>query len=542
MGRLIAVLALLACAGVADAKTLIVGGTTDKNDALYGVGDAACVQSRVNQITRILDAFGASYVVIPIEAMRTEWARSGTVTWDFGSSAARTESFDAVIHASFTLSSSARDYATKYRPESLSVVSKLPVVPQLFLGSNDARAGINDDGLIFQTTTACSLGVAASKAIEGAGGGSGTHDEEGVYYQHDAFTDVFCGTEIVGRQVTNAATVVGKGYRTLLAHGSGPLGVHHQGLSGWLVWSAQWDSTGRRASPDTAEVWMIQNTHSSGKKPIIVCPQIGAGLTDAAGGLIGTAEEVDLPMLMAGLAALDSASGGLVFDNKDKLPLRVAITVDGLCSRSIATNSGGIVPTDTTRFYATLDSLQTLAVPIVFGVNIDSVATYPRDLQYAKDAIGRARFSPQGRLGIDSTAAGNGPANSYQIRDAFRRYRNAAVVVGVTGRAAGDTSLYALLHYAVLKGDSLWPGRSSRFALPVDDDWSPYNLGADQSGPTVDSVLYAYRKAGFKGIRINGSWAASRPNKTRNNPRGYIAEHGAQTIRYGTTEKGNRFK
>jgi hypothetical protein len=245
---------------------------------------------------------------------------------------------------------------------------------------------------------------------------------------------------------------------------------------------------------------------------------------------------------MVALAALDSAAGGLVFDNKDKLPLRVAITVDGLCARSVATNSGGIVPSDTSRFYGTLDSLQTLDVPLVFGVNLDSAATYPRDLQYAKDAIAKARFTPQGRSGVDSTAAGNGNASNIQTRDAFRRYRNAAMAVGVAGGAAGDTSLYALLHYAILRGDSLWPGRSSRFALPVDDDWSPYNLRANQAGPTVDSVLYAYRKAGYKGIRINGSWAESRPNKTRNNPRGFTPEQGNYAIRYGTVEKGDGFK
>lgn len=158
------------------------------------------------------------------------------------------------------------------------------------------------------------------------------------------------------------------------------------------------------------------------------------------------------------------------------------------------------------------------------------------------DHVAKARFSPQGRLGVDSTAAGNGNANSYQVRDPFRRYRNANVAVGVAGRAAGDTSLYALLNYSILRGDSLWGGRSSRFALPVDDDWSPYNLRGDQAGTTVDSVLYAYRKAGYRGIRINGAWAEGRPNKTRNNPRGYIAEQGNYRIRYGTTEVGDNFK
>lgn len=553
MRRVFAVLALLACAGLAEAKTLIIGGTTDKNDATYGVADAAATTARVNMLTRILDTFGASYTVVhPSFGSKcragevTDWARTGTVNWNCGSTGiggvgAYAESYDAVIVASFTLSSASRDNSGQFRPESLSTVTKVPHVPVLLLGSDDARSGISGDGLIFSGTTSCSLAVAASKSIEGPGSGSGTHDEEAAYYQNSTITDVFCGTLNMGRQPTSAAQVAGKGYRTLLAHGSAPIGVHHQGTPGWRTWSSQWDSTGRQANPDTAQAWMIQNTHVSGAKPII-CAWIADKISDDGGSVTALTQEHDIPVLMAALAALDSASGGKVFDNKATLPLRVAITIDGLCARSGTTNSGGILPSDTTQFYGTLDSLAAIGIPVVFGVNIDSVSTYSRDLQYAM-TIPEARFSPQGRAGLDSAVAGNGVAQRYQPRDAFRRYRNASVAVGPgTGATAADTSLYALLSYAISKGDSLWGRpRSSRFALPPDDDWSPYNFRATQQPYLMDSLFYAYRKAGFRGIRINGYWIEARANRTPTNPRGFFAEEGNYPIRFGTTEKGDNF-
>ena len=522
----------------ADAKTLIVANTSDATDATYGAGERASSQARIQILTSILDAFGASYVVIPPAAMRTEWARTGVVTWDFGTSSARTESFDAVIHAMFNRKSSGSPQFAAYRPDSLARTDKAPLVPQLMLGNNDGNLGLSagSGNLLWSTAGSCSSG---GSAYEGAGDGSGSHDEESVYYQ-TAQSDGFGGAANIGRARLSTASVAAKGLSVLLARGTGPIGAYYDEF---FVWSTDRDSTGRVVSPDTAQVWIVRNVHSSGTKPIVYA-HVAEGASDGAGGLNTTTEPYDLPTLMIALAALDSASGGLVFDNASRLPLGIAITVDGLCSRSSANNSGGIVPSDTANFYATLDSLDALDVPITYGVNLDSVGTYTRDLQYVMDSQPKARFSPQSRAGLDTAVAfapDGGINHRRRAVDTFGRYRNAVSAVGPADGLDADTSIYARVLYARLIGDSAWgAARSSRFLMPPDDDWSPYNLRANQAGPTVDSTLYAFRKAGYKGVRINGAWDVGRPNLTPTNPRGYIPEQSVQRIRYGT-EAGDRF-
>lgn len=525
-------------------KTAIVGSYVDRLDASFGLAETYVTNNNVAVLRNILGIFGSSYFEIPAVSMLTQFPRYGSMHWGFGTTAQRSETFHALIDASFAARAGSPNIPA-WRPDSLSTVAAMTSVPVLLMSNNDGKQGLSGSSQTFARTTACSLAVAAGVEEESAGGGSGTHDEEGVYYQHAGITDVFCGTANYGRQVTVAAGVAGKGYRPLLSHGSGPIGV--RGWASVEVWpnSVGWDSTGRQSVADTVQSWMVQNTHVSTGKPIICWP-VGAALGDGSGGLAGLFA-MDFPNLLIALAALDSASGGQVFDNEAKLPLRVGITIDGLCARSGETNSGGIVPSDTSRFYASLDSIATLDVPVVFGVNADpdSMSAYKRDLIYAA-SIPKAKFSPWVRTGIDSGAAQNGGATSYhRPRDPWGRYRNRAAYGDGTCTGA-DTSLTCNLIGARWVLDSVLtsighPGRLSSLALAVDDDWSPYNIRANQAGATLDSIYYAARKAGYKALRLNGAWLAGKPYHTPANPRGYEQQR-AVTIKHGTYEAGDRFK
>lgn len=519
-------------------KTLIVAAEAKKNTVNgYAAGERAAKAARLQLLTSIFDAFGASYVVIPAEAMKTQWARTGVVTWDFGTSSARTETFDAVVHAMFTRKGTGTPDFAGYRPDFLTVAGadSAPTVPQLMLGSIDASESLlSGSGNMFTTAAYCSAGVST---YQSAGGGTGTHDEEGTYYPQGR-PESYGGMAVSGHAILARSSVAARGISTILAQGSNPIGTY---FDEFFRFSSNWDSTGRASAPDTAKVWMVRNLHTAGKARIIYCDPNEGGVGDGSEALNNITERLDVTTIMIALAALDSAAGGRVFDNRAKTPLAVSITIDGLCSRSSATNSGGIVPSDTTSFYATVDSLNRYDIKAVFGVNIDSVCCYPRDLQYVKDRYRSARFTPQSRAGLDTAvtfAPTGGNTRRHRAVDTFGRYRNQSMAYGPARGAAADTSLYARLIYARALGDSMWgPARSSAFALPPEDDWSPYNLRAWQvdmsRGATPDSVLFAYARAGFRGIRINGSWRKARPANSPTNPFGYYPEQG----RYETADR-----
>lgn len=545
MKRLIVALMLLWANG-ASAKTLIVAAELkNESGTFYDAGQRAAISGRIAAITNILDLFGASYKVIPAADMRTEWARTGVVTWNFGTTAAYTESFDAVIHAMFVRKNSGSPLFAAYRPDSLTLASKLPIVPQLMLptvdGGNTLFSPI-EGGI--GTISTCSTAVVASGWIQ-AGGGTGSHDEEGSYYSPRTRRYYSATLNLGHANLSLAAANTSKGVEVLLAQATAGAWAWNTDLNIRTAWGVP---LAMSSTPDTAEVWMVRNVNAAGKSPIIYANiAFGAGDGVDPGGLAYTAEGIDYTALMVGMAALDSASGGRVFDNKSRMPLKVGITVDGLCSRSSRTNSGGIVPSDTANFYATIDSIAAVGVPVVFGVNLDSMSTYGRDLQYVRSNCPKCRFTPQTRAGLDTSAAfgldepsideteaGAVGGNNRRHRpiDTFRRFRNISSAYGPAGGASEDTSLYASLSYAIYRGDSTWGyERSSRFAMPPSDDWSPYNLRGQQVDPahgaTVDSILFAYAKAGFRGIRINPSWTTIRPDKSPNNPLGFQAMQGS---------------
>lgn len=542
MRRLIPVLLSALLASSVQAKTLVVVNEAKIGSVVgYNEGERVSKETRRAIICNILDAFGASYKVMPEAAMRTEWARTGVVTWNFGTTAAYTESFDAVIHATFARKNTGSPSFTSYRPDSLTLASKLPVVPQLMLYSSDAanNMGINPESGMNATT--CSTGVAANGLV-GAGLGTGSHDEEGSYYSPTSGR-YFSGTTNAGHaHLSYAAANAAKGLSNLLAQGTAQAWKYSTDLNTPTAWDVPLGMS-PAATADTALVWVVRNIHNSSAKPIIYAA-LSPGIGDGSESATSTSEIVDMPILLTAMAALDSASGGLVFDNQSRIPLKVGITVDGLCSRSTGNNSGGIAPGDTASLYATIDSIAAHRIPMVFGVNVDSMCCYLRDIQYPRANAPTIRFTPQSRAGLDTAVAfapTGGITHRFRAVDTFGRYRNQARAYGPAGGATADTSLYAKLVYARALGDSVWgAGRSSRFAMPTDDDWSPYNLRVSQAdkarGVVVDSILYAYAKAGFLGLRINGAWTRYRQGASPTNPRGWIFKQG----RYATADPGTK--
>lgn len=302
------------------------------------------------------------------------------------------------------------------------------------------------------------------------------------------------------------------------------------------------DSIGTFTASDSVVMWERQFDVSAGSSRMIFATPWGAGAgADSLANAIGAPSpgtEGDFPTTLAALAYLDSVvravSEGKVLGDK---VIQIAPIVYGGLARGerhawkSPGSAQGIFPPDTAAFYAILDSLNTLNIPITFAVNVDSAGSYERDIIKLK-GVRTARFTPQVWTGIaDTTKAGAG----YPV-DVFGRYRNRAAygdsayhtVVGA------DSSIHWLAKRALMMTDSIFGrDRVSRVAVAPDDDWSPKNVvGAHQGARSlsIDSVFYALRQAGYVGVVADGQDPEANANKShgpsRTNPRGYYNKQG----------------
>jgi hypothetical protein len=489
---------LLLIPSVSTAKVMVVSAS---GISPVNISEQTYIDYYTSMVTSILDRYGTTYKVVSRYDAKTEFCRIGVMTWNFGTAGAYTESFDAVIHVGgYTSTAGARPYA-QYRPESLTSVGAMPTVPQLFLGGHSPWMGT-------RASPPCSSGVRDAQWSPAAN--SMTVSSYIPGYPELAF-DI--GNTDLGR--TNATAMTNRGYRILVAAGRNTLGRYI--TTGADVIPAWKDSATMSASPESTVLWKVHNTNFSGASPNIFC----YGTTNT-GGVSDFQTSPNLPVVLMGLAALDSAASGLVFD-KSKLPIRIGFTIDGGWSRGLGTVAGGMDPSDTTFVKASIESLASLSIPFVVGVNLDSVGIYSRDKTWWEEAIPYVRYAPQNRGGLDSAAAGIGNASWNRPLDAWGRYRNRLAYQNNNCQGVGDTSIYCLLRASYWKIDSMFgAGRASRFISAPNDDWSPYNLRATQAGPGLDSVMYAVAIAGVKGIRVNAQARASRPTVTPTNPSGYL--------------------
>lgn len=274
--------------------------------------------------------------------------------------------------------------------------------------------------------------------------------------------------------------------------------------------SAPWLGAGGSGA-DTAAVWERLWTHITGAMPQVFCAWTGAGgVSDSVGDTDATGlfipSEGSYDVLIAGFARLDSLVREKTGKRLITKPIRGAFAISGFLNNSVIGGQRGRAVADTARFYGSLDSLKAWGVPFVGGANVDSAASYSRDLIKMRE-LSRARWTPQVWTGIqDSTRASN--ASAKRPIDIFGHFRN-RVAYGPT-----DTTTYSLLSYASYKLDSLGLKRSSTLLPPL-LDYSPKqcrrsNLG---SGLVADSVLYAASLLGYNAVVVNTNEDQSNPTK-----------------------------
>lgn len=259
---------------------------------------------------------------------------------------------------------------------------------------------------------------------------------------------------------------------------------------------------------DTVFMWERPMSHISGSAPIVFARISGNGWPVSDSGVVSgdpgypPPAEVSYDMLVAGLARIDSLTGGEVF-SRGKLPLRIAITIDDAFSYRRRRGPGGILRADSATFSATMDSLNSLGIPVTFGVNYDSMAAYPEWRRWLLK-VNKARFAPQSRLGIrDSTGIVLGNSSPNQFYDPLGKLRKRALVG--PGNMA-DTTYLSALQLGMCKVDSAFPGRLSRSLLPADDDYVPANISGRAGAHYDDSLMYAISRAGIRVVRFSNQF------------------------------------
>jgi hypothetical protein len=440
------------------------------------------------QARGILDAFGVEYDVVPSSIARTEFVRTGVMTFNFGTSAAFTRSYDAVIHLTGQ-TMSITSVNRGYRPDSLFSSTKAPQVPQLFWTWSYLWSGAS------ASCAGCSLGVQRTSGYNGNTNWQGvTVFDAAMKYKArvthvDGYTlsYVFPGTvrNLVG-QKTNASLA-----QEVIPTDGAPC-MDCDSLSS------------ANTVGDTTLVYSVEHTVTG--QPIIVCT-FGHNHYDQSSPIVGA----------MGLAALDSLTSGAVIKKK----LTLGIYLAGGLRRSSRTTWGGISPDDSTNYKASLDSLRTLGVPITVGVNLaaDTITTYASDLAWFRNNLGgMASYVPENWQSISDSTKGGGNASLTAPIDPTGLYRKRAqygdsLTHAVTG---SDTSTAHLMRsaFTILRGHG----------LKVDHIYVGPLFDHRPITTTGDSVFFGLRKAWVRGVLVDVNNANA--YGARANPRAYFTRSG----------------
>lgn len=552
MKRLVAAAAaLLIAASTVDARVLV---TYQRAYAPSSVTNTATTRAQedkhISIVTGLLDRLGVDYAMVPPEAMRTEFARTGVMVWGYGTAGAKAESFNSVIIVNAL--GKLGDTTPAFNPESLTFSSTVtgtgashgrgvPSVPVLeVLGQIEAIGA----STIYMTAFRDSSGK-DSTGVTTAGSSdirrSWTTCQLITASWQNGTTTPWWNTGFTGGIIPNPTPPAG-GFRSHVRVSGNTAstlyyfesdGTRGSNTAAWLD-SMEFSPALNGAGGDTIQVWERPMSHVTGAKPIVFAYPFGRAscLSDSTfGNALRWPCEYDIPALMFGIARLDSLTGGQVI----RKPLQAAPVVVGAFARSGYRNPGGIAPDDTASVWATLDSLRLNCPKITWtiGANVDSVTTYISELSRWK-GLGNVRFTPWNLRAISDTTKGGAGYGG----DAWGRYRPRYLAVGPYNLSNGipqDSSLYSMLRFNRDSLARVTGTTPSRCAVAPMDDWTPKNalpLASMGSGSALssDSILYAVTRAGFSALVYN----AQRPFTT-NTMIGYkVSKQGPYVSRLGS--------
>jgi hypothetical protein len=451
--------------------------------------------SQLDYVTSILDRFGVDYDVVPPRMAKTEFCRTGKFnTAHPGGVAASVKSYVAVIHCSIL--DITPNASVGYEPDSLTLTVKLPLVPQIFIGSHTSGTS-----WWFRTTTAESSGV---NLVGGAYDGSDA-DTWGysaylvgspLRWKWSGYGRAIVDTGTVTASSVYSFQVVPGGFRPLVAASMTPANdqVCHDCDSIYTEISGRGGAVNRPATIDTLLVWARQNLHVLGA----VGYESGAAqnIFVVPAGAIGA---FDPSLVVMALAYADSLTGRQIFTNTRKVPLKAAIHIDDGWRRTAdPTISGGTAPSDTIFLKQSIDSLASLQVPFVVGVGVDSMPQFAnQDSTWWERARPYVHYVPHVHGGTGAIGVGiGGIYDMYAGAHAFYRGEDC-------DNSTVAASLYCLAKRGFFHLEQRFRGRVDHVIMPPFDDWTPSTVTFTNTGPGLDSLFWVWNRAGAGGVRTN---------------------------------------
>ena len=557
MKRLLAALAALCLlAGSASAKGLVIVASTANNNANFANG----VRPLENIVTSTLRGLGADFDVIrgdqlqgtpTFNAQVDSYLRHGII-WPNGMGALTSsgdslkKSYNPIIHVGFSTSDA--NYTTtgtsnsRYKPDSLTLARYYPTVTHLFIGNPNHTANVMNT-----VANRCSTGLVSSTASV----------DYGSHTWHDSTLNAYevgnsgrTWKSRVGFLVN--ATRSPKGWRPILGIVTTRRNEAGAQTNNYDSPDPICSTCAYSSNPDTVGgLWAINNTDATGA-PIggNAKPMLFASLTH-----ISNASDIDMGTLLTAIALADSLSSGGLLGSSTALPAKIGIHIDDGWKRGDSnggTSIGGIAWTDTTAFKATVDSIATLGVPFVVGVEVDSITTYAGydDRWWSRAPL--AHFTPHCHSGVGSPGAGFLPRTQnvgtkflnvidqwgiVRTRYAFGSV-DSTLAYGLpdyVNDVADSASTYWLTKRAFALLDSTFgSSRVDHLVMPPGDDWTNSQVKHNTSvaGNAVDSCLTAAALAGATGVRSNAhstfSAVVQSPNESNNY--GYYINQQAWTV------------
>lgn len=353
----------------------------------------------------------------------------------------KTQDYEALVVAGWNWPAPPTGQA---RLDSMTRAGKYPQIPVLFLGANN---GFSADFSV------CSVGVAAGYRAQG----SGFVSFSGKQYRFPSRGSSGARTDTV-----SAPLFLSDGERILTAPGT---------------------------APDSLFVW-----HRS----------VGAGIT------VSTSHSLSDDEAMHGLPEMVVAVLRWLKDLADtrepRLDFPVALHIDDGWM-----NGGRFKPQHWTQTKAWMDSLSARRIRWTVGVACDSIRDYLDDHKAIWDrGVQRTKFTPHSHSRDGATDGGgvdrNAQPDADSPTDVFGNVANRPNCdADPLGTIADTSSVYAALKVSV---DSLkrhlGEDRIDWVVMPPSDDYTPVDINK-ASGCAMGSLLNAIRRAGFTGIRLNGS-------------------------------------
>lgn len=528
MRRVVAVclLLLLAVPCFATQASMVTILRDDDGLPTFPVLDQMSMVRMARILGDICKRWGVSNSFTTNKNVKTVWASTGAIVTGDGTSAARVKQFDLVTHMSPLIGAG---FAGRTRSDSLLRIAYNgtagPTALQLFL-MGDINANGSGGTMLVKDAACCSTGIMGPTNSVDI-----TPTAYGMY--HVGTNNVFLSSGTYQCGMFMNSTHPAGGIRKFISTGAiaqtstglNPAPHNAVWLDSVLVWSSP-TSTG----VDTVQMW--ERTYPNGQHVTFVYMDgVGAPSDSAEQAAYRQTAEVDPNLMLCGLARADS-----LLDHRLITKTRtVGVEIIGLCSRGARLGARGFFAADSSVAYATMDSIRTLGIPVLYGVNADpdSMRAYSRDLIVAlRNPM--AKFTPMVWTGVDSTAAQNGGATKqHRPRDVWGMYRS-RFAYGDGSCVGKDSSLTCALIgqrevldsvLVAITGNTTHLRLSATLIAPL-DDWSPKNVRGVGNGPWVDSLVYAMRTAGYSACTIDGQDPAAFGgfgSGGRTNPVGYIA-------------------